>query len=213
MLVKSIDHVEQKFEKYASSMVQCADAGRLVGNDVVNFYKRASSRHKQAQYSCFLFFFTEKNKRKFVFFQKSKEEKNCRLESRQTKKTTFFFSLLLPPKFQISFAQQDYLPSQSFVFFFFRRRKNRSQEFLFFSFRACNQVESHLQSLSMSIWKEDFNEYESVAANFSDWKYEVNELRDKLKQAEQVSKFNQHPKCFFFSCPTLNNIFHSFREK
>lgn len=108
MLVKSIDHVEQKFEKYASSMVQCADAGRLVGNDVVNFYKRASDRHKQAQ--------------------------------------------------------------------------------------ICNQIESHLQSLSMSIWKEDFNEYESVAANFSEWKYEVNELRDKLKQAEQLRKKAFHRK-------------------
>ena len=50
MLVKSIDHVEQKFEKYAAAIIEVSDAGRLVGNDVVNFYKKKESRHASARY-------------------------------------------------------------------------------------------------------------------------------------------------------------------
>jgi len=48
MLVKSIDHVEQKFEKYAAAIIEVSDAGRLVGNDVVNFYKKKESRRASA---------------------------------------------------------------------------------------------------------------------------------------------------------------------
>jgi len=51
MLLKSIDHMQLKFEKYSALMNDCADAGRLMGNDVMKFYGRAQSRHAQAK--CF----------------------------------------------------------------------------------------------------------------------------------------------------------------
>jgi len=100
MLVKSIDHVEQKFEKYAAAIIEVSDAGRLVGNDVVNFYKKKESRRASAS--------------------------------------------------------------------------------------AFDQVQGELQSLALTVFQEQFHEYEGVASEFSSWKREVNDLRGTVQNLEEL---------------------------